>query len=95
MNPQQDAETVRRYRKRPVEVEAALLTADNVAEVAGWCHAHTASTDHLLISTLEGIMRADLGDYVIRGIKGEYYPCKPVIFEATYEELEGWEVGDV
>jgi hypothetical protein len=81
----QDAELVRSYRKRPVVIEAALLTADNVSEVAAWCHARTANPSYLNISTLEGIMRADLGDYVIRGIKGEFYPCKPDIFEASYE----------
>ena len=42
-------------------------------------------SDHLLIRTLEGEMRADIGDWIIRGVKGEFYPCKPDIFEATYE----------
>lgn len=42
----------------------------------------------LLINTLEGQMRADVGDYIIRGIKGELYPCKPEIFHATYEPVE-------
>ncbi len=41
----------------------------------------------LEIHTLEGIMRADIGDYIIKGIKGEFYPCKPDIFEATYEPV--------
>ena len=41
----------------------------------------------LLIPTLEGIMRAEIGDYIIRGVEGEYYPCKPKIFEKTYEEV--------
>ncbi len=44
-------------------------------------------TPHLGIDTLEGRMRADLGDYVIKGVRGEFYPCKPGIFGATYEEL--------
>lgn len=42
---------------------------------------------HLTIKTLEGVMRADPGDWIIRGIKGEIYPCKPDIFEATYEPV--------
>jgi hypothetical protein len=42
----------------------------------------------LLISTLEGLMRVSLGDWIIRGVKGEFYPCKPDIFAATYERLE-------
>lgn len=43
--------------------------------------------EHLTISTLEGRMRADLGDWIIRGVAGEFYPCKPDIFEATYEPV--------
>ena len=43
--------------------------------------------DGFLIPTLEGDMKASFGDYIIKGIKGEYYPCKPDIFEATYEKL--------
>lgn len=45
----------------------------------------TVSTEGLHISTLEGVMTASPGDWIIRGVKGEYYPCKPDIFEATYE----------
>ena len=51
-----------------------------------------AEGDHLLIETLEGKMRADVGDWIIKGVKGEFYPCKPDIFEATYE-LADWEAG--
>lgn len=43
-------------------------------------------TGFLLIATLEGVMQAKPGDYIIRGVQGEFYPCKPDIFEATYEE---------
>jgi hypothetical protein len=39
------------------------------------------------IPTLEGVMRANYGDYIIKGVQGEFYPCKPDIFEATYEAL--------
>jgi len=46
------------------------------------------STDHPVIETLEGKMTASPGDWVIRGVKGEYYPCKPDIFEKTYELAE-------
>jgi hypothetical protein len=41
-----------------------------------------------LIPTLEGVMRADIGDWIIRGVAGEFYPCKPDIFEATYEAVD-------
>lgn len=44
-----------------------------------------ADPEHIAIDTLEGTMRADIGDWIIRGVKGEFYPCKPDIFEATYD----------
>ena len=47
-----------------------------------------AMPHHIAIDTLEGTMRADAGDFVIRGVQGEFYPCKPDIFEATYELVE-------
>lgn len=43
---------------------------------------------NIAISTLEGLIRASKGDYIIKGIAGEFYPCKPDIFKATYEEVE-------
>ena len=46
-------------------------------------------TDNLLIRTLEGVMHVAWGDYIIRGVKGKLYPCKPDIFEATYEKVDG------
>ena len=42
---------------------------------------------YIEIETLEGIMKANFGDYIIKGIKGEFYPCKPDIFQATYKEV--------
>jgi hypothetical protein len=42
----------------------------------------------MLIETLEGVMRAEVGDWIIRGVKGEFYPCKPDIFAATYEPVD-------
>ena len=46
------------------------------------------ATGFMLIATLEGIMQAKPGDYIIKGVQGEFYPCKPDIFEATYEDVE-------
>ena len=46
------------------------------------------ATGFFLIATLEGVMQAKRGDYIIRGVQGEFYPCKPDIFEATYEPVE-------
>lgn len=85
------------YRKKPVVVEARLLAEDVAPEIALWCGGRlvedfTPFTKHVLgldIPTLEGVMRADVGDWVIRGVKGEFYPCKPDVFAATYEEIEG------
>lgn len=45
-------------------------------------------TGDLMIKTLEGTMKADIGDYIIKGVNGEFYPCKPDIFEKTYEEVK-------
>lgn len=89
--------SVQRFRKRPVEVEAMRWIPDQfpeVGEVVGWllaagCDFHHPSgmggTTTLAIRTLEGEMLALPGDWIIRGVKGEFYPCKPDIFEATYE----------
>lgn len=87
-----------RYRKKPVVIEAMRVTPENVDEVAAWCggrvHREAKSSDPtdvytaLDIPTLEGVMRAQTyrgGDYIIRGVQGEFYPCKPDIFEASYE----------
>ena len=85
----------KKYRKRPVVIEAMILTRDNVHEVARWCGGRVVEkvkpgdpTDVYIgldIPTLEGVMRAETSDYVIRGVNGEFYPCKPDIFEKTYE----------
>jgi len=80
---------IRRFVKRPVEVEAVQLQLDNRADVAQWCGGYIKRNDDFVISTLEGEMTASIGDYVIKGVQGEFYPCKPDIFEATYEEVGG------
>ena len=88
------------YRKRPVVIEAVQLT-NEVASVClrdrvpgpfgltvfgSWNQkSGIVYSAHITIQTLEGDMRADLGDWIIRGVKGELYPCKPDIFAATYE----------
>ena len=83
-----------KYRKRPVIIEAQRLTVDNMFAVETWCGGQLKGTKLslskwvLAIQTLEGEMRAEIGDWVIKGIKGEFYPCKPDIFEVTYEEVK-------
>lgn len=81
--------TVRLYRKRPVTVEAmGPLTYDNAADIAFWCGGGVnMARDTVSVDTLEGTMFASLGDYVIRGVEGEFYPIKPGIFRATYESV--------
>ena len=80
---------IKKYRKKPVVIEAQLITYENRFEVAKWCNAFAPDTTHtdgiLVIDTLEGQMWAQNGDYIIKGVKGEFYPCKPDIFEATYD----------
>lgn len=85
-----------KYRKRPVVVEARRLdnTEESAREVAAWCSGHYSPDSNpdgsdpmhfVVINTLEGNHLATPGDYVIRGVQGEFYPCKPDIFDATYE----------
>lgn len=78
------------YRKKPVVIEARLLTALSAAEIAEWCGGSVLKNEYdatyIEIYTLEGVMRASLDDYVIKGVNGEFYPCKPDIFEKTYED---------
>lgn len=87
-----------KYRKQPVEIEAVQFTGDNGPEVVDFTGgaAHLESADcHgegppylIIIDTLEGRMAAGRNDWIIRGVQGEFYPCKPDIFEATYERVE-------
>lgn len=74
------------YRKKPVVIEAEQFVNTNPINWRLWCGAEDYG-NHLIIHTLEGDHRADLGDYIIKGVKGEFYPCKPDIFEMTYEKV--------
>lgn len=90
-----------RFRKKPVVIEAIQWTGtpESAEEIALFIGAteeeplkHTPSEDApwagtLSIPTLEGVMEASVGDWIIRGVAGEFYPCKPDIFEATYEPV--------
>jgi hypothetical protein len=81
-----------RFRKRPLEVDAVQIRGDNDDELLAFLHEHVVPFemvgDHeLLIHTLEGDMLARKGWWIIRGVEGEFYPCKPEIFEATYEAV--------
>jgi hypothetical protein len=79
------------YRKRTVVIEAIRWTGDNYPAVAEWISDRGGMViphlpfQTLVIPTMGGDMRATAGDWIIRGVKGEFYPCKPDIFELTYE----------
>lgn len=80
-----------RFRKKPVVIEAIQYTGRNLEEIVLWSKAPEIIeefTGGLEIHTLEGVMRADVGDWIIRGVKGEFYPCKPDIFAATYDAID-------
>lgn len=76
------------YHKKPVVVDVVRWDGDNIAEVLELCRDGVMfDFPKIQIETLEGTMAADIGDYIIRGVQGELYPCKPDIFEQTYEEV--------
>lgn len=83
-----------KFRKKPVVIEAVQITDKtfdephpNPEHIEGVIYDPQARC--VYINTLEGTHRGDLGDWIIRGVKGELYPCKPDIFEATYDKVEG------
>lgn len=90
-----------KFRKRPVEVEAFQVPVFDVLDPDGWIEEFRSiaiwcnggldpNQPHgtLTIKTLEGAMLAEPGDWIIRGVKGEFYPCKPDIFEQTYKPAD-------
>jgi hypothetical protein len=80
---------VKKYRKKPVVISALKWTGDNIEEVLRFSSdCSIIKTNELKIQTLEGPMNASIGDYIIKGVKGEVYACKPDVFEMTYESVE-------
>lgn len=78
-----------KFRKKPVVIEAVRFIIVGQDWPTEWPYEKWHySGNQLVIPTLEGSMCADVGDWIIRGIKGEFYPCKPDIFAATYESAE-------
>jgi len=81
------------FRKKPVVIEAVQWKGYNFREVALFLEGRTARQGEvipdmpIIIPTLEGDHRADIGDWIIKGGKGDFYPCKPDIFELTYEAV--------
>ena len=88
------------YRKKPVEIEAMHISEQTEFEIVKWSAGKVYTSPVLeptennpkgvywQIQTLEGTMTASPGDYIIKGIKGEFYPCKPDIFELTYDKIK-------
>lgn len=92
---------MKKYIKKPIPIEAVQWTGGNRAEIANFCNqAHFIYHDtawkagvtgvfvQLVIHTLEGDMTANQGDWIIKGVRGEFYPCAKDIFETTYEEVK-------
>lgn len=79
------------YRTKQVTIAAVQWRGDNLNEVKGFMeganYSYAPDDDSLYIETLEGTMKASKDDYIIRGLKGEYYPCKPDIFNQKYEPI--------
>ena len=73
------------YRKKPIIVEAIQYTGQDLPMLEKCWDNNPMNIDSVTILTLEGRLNVSYGDYIIKGIKGEFYPCKPDIFEATYE----------
>jgi hypothetical protein len=83
--------TPQKFRKRPVVIEAMRFDKNNGPSIARWCgglHYDGYLSEWIEIPTLEGTMSADPGDWIIQGVHGEFYPCKPDIFALTYEAVE-------
>ncbi|AGO49530.1 hypothetical protein Phi4:1_gp117 [Cellulophaga phage phi4:1] len=85
-----------KFRKKPVVIDAIKFTRNTFDEVKAFTEgqAHTLSIERSIngkctcvIPTLEGPMTASENDWIIKGVSGEFYPCKPDIFEKTYEEV--------
>lgn len=78
---------MKQYRKKPVVIEAVQFNG-NFNEIEKFVGGDAEFRGgELVVATLEGPLRAAPGDYIIKGIQGEFYPCKPDIFEATYEPV--------
>jgi len=84
----------KKFRKKPVIIEAVQLTDKNKDMVSNWITCNTSpvydedNRPAIKIQTLEGDMVAKIGDWIIKGIAGEFYPCKERIFNKSYEEVK-------
>lgn len=84
---------IKKYKKKPVTIEALQWTGENLNEVRDFVGEYLmfnyeSGIPQVYLKTLEGNMHASAGDYIIKGIYGEFYACKPDVFTETYEEVE-------
>lgn len=88
---------MKQYRKKPVVIEAVQFNGSNLDQLINFSNGLIESQiterringeNYVIIPTLEGEMKANEGDYIIKGVQGEFYPCKPDVFEKTYEEVK-------
>jgi hypothetical protein len=84
---------IKYYTKKPLTIEAIQWTGNNLQEIDDFIsfsatkYGFNLLDESMFIETMEGKMTAQKGDYIIQGVKGEFYPCKPDIFEVTYDEV--------
>lgn len=86
--------STRLFRKKPVVIEAKRIeNFERLCAISTWLDAFGVQHEiglhdmSITLATLEGPMRADQGDWIIQGVKGEFYPCKPDVFDLTYDEV--------
>lgn len=79
-----------KYKTKACEIEAIQWTGKNIIELLDWGQGKILwnDVDDLFIDTLEGRMKANINDYIIKGLRGEFYPCKPDVFEKKYEKIK-------
>lgn len=85
---------IKKYKTRPCEIEVIKWDGNNFKEIAEFTNhkaimmlMYSSRSYELVIETLEGNMMANVGDFIIKGLKGEFYPCKPDVFHKKYEEV--------
>lgn len=82
---------VRTARKKPMNIQSVLATQENLSEIVDWIQANghhaVLGADQLIIQTMEGPFTVRQGDYVMRGIEGEFYRCDPSVYEKSYDDL--------
>jgi len=83
---------VAKFKKKPVVIEAIQWTGDNLSEIMTFMNIPVSPlesfSNQIVIDTLEGEMKAPVGWWIIKGVKGEFYPCDPEIFKMSYEQVE-------